>query len=168
MAALLGRFGSESRLPTMPDGWPIGSYDSYKGAQRAVDHLAGADFPVGDLTIVGVEPMLVERVDARLTWQRVLTAGAMSGAWLGMFVGLLLSLATAAGGLVPILVGLAGGVGFGVASAAIRYSTTKGQHGFVSHSHLVARQYDVLSLPRVAQRGTELLAALELKGRPTS
>ena len=60
----------------VPDGWPIGSYDSYKEAQQAVDHLAGEEFPVQGLTIVGIDPMLVERVDARLTWKRVLTAGA--------------------------------------------------------------------------------------------
>ena len=68
-------------LPTMPEGWPIGSYNNYKEAQRAVDHLADNEFPVQDVTIVGVEPMVVERVSARLTWGRVLTTGAASGAW---------------------------------------------------------------------------------------
>jgi hypothetical protein len=155
-------------LPTMPDGWPIASYDSYREAQRAVDHLAGSDYPVRGVTIVGVEPMLVEWVDARLTRGRVLGAGAVSGAWLGLFMGLLLSIFTAAGGLVPILLGLVAGIGFGVASAAFRHSAMKGQHGFASHSQLVARRYDVLSPPRTAQHGTDLLAALELKGRPIS
>jgi hypothetical protein len=88
-----------TRLPILPDGWPVSSYDSYKEAQQAVDHLAGEEFPVQGLTIVGIDPMLVERVDARLTWRRVLAAGAASGAWLGLFVGLLLSLFTVGGGV---------------------------------------------------------------------
>ena len=82
-------------LPTPPTGWPVGSYATYEEAQRAVDHLADSDFPVRDVTIVGVDLMLVERVIGRLTWGRVLVSGAASGAWFGLFVGLLLSLFTA-------------------------------------------------------------------------
>ncbi|HEV2783075.1 MAG TPA: general stress protein [Actinophytocola sp.] len=155
---------STMNLPTPPEGWPIGSYDTYRDAQRAVDHLADSGFPVRGVTIVGVEPMLVERVDGRLTWGRVLRSGAISGAWLGLFVGLLLSLFTIGAGLFPILIGLITGIGFGVASAALRYAATRGERDFVSHSQLVARQYDVLCEPRNAQSGRELLAALALKG----
>jgi hypothetical protein len=147
-------------LPTMPEGWPIGSYDTYKEAQRAVDYLADNEFPVQDVTIVGVEPMLVERVSARLTWGRVLSAGAASGAWLGLFVGLLLSLFTTTGGLGPILIGMASGIVFGLASAAVRYGATKGQRDFVSQSQLVARRYDVLSKPRNAELGRTLLMSI--------
>ena len=150
-------------LPTLPDGWPVGSYGTYKKAQQAVDHLADNDFPVRDVTIVGVDPMLVERVDAHLTWRRVLTTGALSGAWLGLFVGLLLSLFTASSGLPPIMIGLLFGVVFGLASAAVRYASARGQRNFVSHSQLVARRYDVLSLPRTAERARDLLAALSLR-----
>ena len=153
-------FAPTNSLPTMPEGWPIGSYDSYKEAQRAVDYLADNEFPVHDVTIVGVEPMLVERVSARLTWGRVLSAGAASGAWLGLFVGLLLSLFTTTGGLGPILIGMASGIVFGLASAAVRYGATKGQRDFVSQSQLVARRYDVLSKPRNAELGRTLLMSI--------
>jgi hypothetical protein len=146
-----------SSLPTMPEGWPIGSYDTYQQAQRAVDHLADNEFPVQDVTIVGVEPMVVERVSARLTWGRVLSAGAASGAWLGLFVGLLLSLFTTAAGIGPILIGVAAGVVFGLTSAAVRYGATRGQRDFVSQSQLVARRYDVLCKPRNAELGRTLL-----------
>ena len=51
--------------------------------------------------------MLVERVIGRLTWGRVLLSGAASGAWFGLFVGLLLSLfSTGDNAFGPILVGL--------------------------------------------------------------
>ncbi len=152
-----------SRFPTLPDGWPVGSYDTYKEAQQAVDHLADSEFPVQGVTIVGIEPMVVERVDGRLTWQRVLTAGALSGAWLGLFVGLLLSLFTVGGGVLAIVIGLVAGVVFGLASAAVRYASARGQRDFVSHSQLVARRYDVLCQPRNAERAKDLLAALFLR-----
>lgn len=80
------------QLPEPPEGWPVASYTRYEQAQQAVDHLAVRDFPVGDVTIVGVDLMLVERVLARLTWPRVLATGAGSGAWIGLFIGLLLGL----------------------------------------------------------------------------
>jgi heat induced stress protein YflT len=148
--------------PTLPEGWPIGSYDTYKEAQRAVDHLAGSGFPVQGVTIVGIEPMVVERVDGRLTWGRVLSAGAASGAWLGLFIGLLLSLFTTAAGPLAITIGLVSGVVFGLASAALRYAPIKGRRDFVSHSQLVARRYDVLSQPRNAEKGRDLLAAFAM------
>jgi hypothetical protein len=146
-------------LPTLPEGWPIGSYDTYKEAQRAVDHLADNEFPVQDVTIVGVEPMVVERVAGRLTWGRVLTTGAASGAWFGLFVGLLLSMFSAAG-FAPILIGVVSGVVFGLAWSAVQYGATRGQRDFVSHSQLVARRYDVLCKPRNAELGRTLLTNL--------
>jgi hypothetical protein len=152
-----------TRLPTLPDGWPVSSYDTYKEAQQAVDHLADNDFPVRGVTIVGIDPVLVERVDAHLTWRRVLATGAVSGAWLGLFVGLLLSLFTAGAGLPPIMIGLVSGVVFGLASAAVRYASARGQRNFVSHSQLVAHRYDVLCQPPTAERARDLLAALALR-----
>jgi len=151
---------TKNSLPTLPEGWPIGSYDNYKEAQRAVDHLADNEFPVQDVTIVGVEPMLVERVSARLTWGRVLTSGAASGAWFGLFVGLLLSLFSATGGFVPILIGMGSGIVFGLGFSAMQYGATRGQRDFVSHSQLVARRYDVLCKPRNAELGRTLLTGL--------
>ncbi|GGM90931.1 hypothetical protein GCM10011609_30120 [Lentzea pudingi] len=147
-------------LPTPPTGWPIGSYGTYEEAQRAVDHLADNDFPVADVTIVGVEPMIVERVTGRLTWGRVLGAGAASGAWFGLFVGLLLGLFSTGGALAPIITGLVVGTVFGLASAAMRYAATRGRRDFASTTQLVAGRYDVLSHPRSAERGKEMLTSL--------
>lgn len=147
-------------LPTLPNGWPIGTYDTYAEAQHAVDHLADSEFPVADLTIVGIEPMLVERVAARLTWGRVLTRGAISGAWFGLFVGLLMSMFSPGAGAMPILIGLLTGVGFATAFAAVGYRATRGRRDFTSTSQLVAKRYDVLSHPRSAERGRELLTQL--------
>lgn len=163
MTTAFARNPSQSTLPTLPSGWPISSYETYAEAQQAVDHLADNDFPVADITIVGVEPMLVERVSARLTWGRVLASGAASGAWFGLFVGLLLSVFTPGVGIGPILVGLGTGLAFGLVFSAVSYASTKGQRDFVSSSQLVARRYDVLCHPRNAEKGRDMLAELASK-----
>lgn len=159
---------STVNIPTLPEGWPIASYNTYQEAQRAVDYLADSAFPVQGITIVGVEPMLVERVAGRLTWGRVLGSAAASGAWLGLFVGLLLSLFTPGAGFAPIAIGLIAGVVFGLATSAARYAATRGQRDFVSTSQVVARRYDVLSIPANAQRGRDMLATLAMKAPQAS
>ncbi len=151
-------------LPTPPTGWPVGSYATYEEAQRAVDFLADNNFSVQDVTIVGVDLMLVERVIGRLTWGRVLASGALSGAWFGLFVGLLLSLFSVnTNPLFPILVGLVSGIVFGLVFAAVGYGATRGRRDFTSSSQIVAGRYDVLCEPRSAEQAKELLAQLALK-----
>lgn len=151
-----------STVPTPPTGWPIGSYATYTEAQRAVDHLADQDFPVRDVTIVGVNLMVVERVTARLTWGRVLAGGAASGAWFGLFVGLLLGMFGTGPLPAAILVGLITGVAFGTAFAAAGYASLRGTRDFASTTQIVAGRYDVLCEPRTAEQGRDLLAKLAL------
>lgn len=157
-----GRTAPGLNLPTPPTGWPVGSYATYAEAQRAVDYLADRDFPVADVTIVGVDLMLVERVIGRLTWGRVLLSGAASGAWFGLFVGLLLGLFSPGGTLGPILVGLVSGVAFGAIFAAVGYGATRGRRDFTSASQMVAGRYDVLCQPRNAEKAREMLAKLAM------
>lgn len=168
---MTGPFGSQRQmpgLPTPPTGWPIGSYATYAEAQRAVDHLADNEFPVADVTIVGVDLMLVERVLRRLTWGRVLAQGAASGAWFGLFVGVLVSLfaTQAEPRVLPILVAVVIGVLFGMVFAAVGYASTRGRRDFASTSQLVAGRYDVLCLPRHAEQGRDMLAKLAMTADP--
>lgn len=153
------------RTPTPPSGWPIGSYATYAEAQRAVEHLADNDFAVSDVTIVGVDLMLVERVIGRLSWGKVLGTGAVSGAWFGLFVGLLLSFFSGGASITyqPILVGLLSGMLFGLVFAGISYASTRGRRDFSSASQLVAGRYDVLCQPRTAEQGRDLLAKLAMR-----
>ena len=157
-------------LPTPPTGWPVGSFATYEEAQRAVDYLADNEFPVADVTIVGVDLMLVERVLGRLTWSKVLASGAASGAWFGLFVGALLAVFSPGTGPLgpvgPIVTGLVGGVVFSVIFAAISYAATRGKRDFTSSSQLVAGRYDVLSHPRNAERAKDMLARLAMGPGP--
>lgn len=151
-------------LPTPPTGWPIGSYTTYEEAQRAVDYLAEHEFPVQEVTIVGVNLMLVERITGRLTWSRILAGGAASGAWFGLFVGLLMGTFAEQGSwLGPVLAGLGIGIVFGMVLAAAGYASAKGRRDFSSASQLVAGKYDVLSQPRHAEQGRDLLGKLAMR-----
>ena len=148
-------------LPTPPKGWPIGSYSTYAEAQRAVDYLSDQNFTVEDVTIVGVDLMQVERVIGRLTWGKVIGGGLESGAWLGFFFGCLVALVFPGNPLGPIIVGLVGGMVFGVISTTIPYAATRGQRDFASTMQLVAGRYDVLCDPKSAEKARDMLARLQ-------
>src|SRR5471030_543465 len=76
----------------------LGTYDRYEAAQKAVDYLADHEFAVENCMIVGTDLKLVERVTGRLTRGRVIGAGALSGMWMGLFVGLIFALFDKSGG----------------------------------------------------------------------
>ena len=148
-------------LPTPPTGWPVGSFATYAEAQQAVDYLADNEFPVEDVTIVGVDLMQVERVTGRLTWPKVLGGGVITGAWLGLFIGLVL------GFFSPnpwgaLTTGLVAGVFFGLITSAVPYAMARGTRDFSSTLQLVAGRYDVLCDPRNAERARDLLARLAI------
>src|SRR2546421_231090 len=86
---------STQAVPPATDRPVVGSYSKYEGAQRAVDFLSDDKFPVERTAIIGSDLKMVETVLGRLTKGRAALAGAGSGAWFGLLVGLLLTLFTA-------------------------------------------------------------------------
>jgi hypothetical protein len=157
--------GGAAGLPTPPKGWPIGSYPTYAEAQRAVDYLSDQEFPVQQVTIVGVDLMQVERVTGRLTWGRVLGGGALTGAWLGVFIGLVLVLLSPGSSPSPsgaLALGLVAGVFFGLITSGVQYAMARGTRDFSSTMQLVAGRYDVLCDPKSAEQGRDLLARLTI------
>jgi len=146
-------------LPTPPKGWPVGSYPTYAEAQRAVDYLSDNQFPVQQVTIVGVDLMQVERVTGRLTWAKVLLGGVLSGAWLGVFIGLVLGFFSPNPGQ-SLAIGVLAGVIFGLITSSIPYAMAKGTRDFSSTMQLVAGRYDVLCDPQNAEKARDMLAHL--------
>jgi len=149
--------GSGAGLPTNAPS--VASYERYADAQRAVDHLSDAGFPVEHTSIVGSDLRLVEDVTGRMTTARALVAGAASGAWFGLLVGLILALfAEDAGSSVGLVLGgiLLGAV-FGAAFGATAHLATGGRRDFSSLQRLVATRYDVLVDEAYVARATELL-----------
>ena len=70
----------------------LGVFDKYAEAQKAVDYLSDHEFPVKDVLIVGTDLKQLERVTGRLTRGRAIGGGALSGAWLGLFIGTIFAL----------------------------------------------------------------------------
>jgi len=113
------------------------------------------------VTIVGVDLMQVERVTGRLTWPKVLAGGAATGAWLGLFIGLVLGFLNP-NPWGPLVAGVIAGVFFGLITSAIQYAMARGTRDFSSTMQLVAGRYDVLCDPQSAERGRDLLARLTI------
>ncbi|MGY1779148.1 general stress protein [Geodermatophilus sp. SYSU D01036] len=143
----------------------MGSYDSYQAAQAAVDHLSDERFPVENVTIIGSDLRMVERVTGRLTWGRAIGAGAAGGAWWGLFVGLLLGIFAPDGTswLSAVLTGLLIGLAFGALFGAVGYAATRGQRDFTSVSQVTASRYDVMCDPSRAEEARAILARWSLR-----
>ena len=140
----------------------LGVYDSYDDAQKAVDYLSDHEFPVQDLLIVGTDLKQLERVTGRLTRGRVIGAGALSGAWLGLFVGTIFALFDPSGfNIVSVVATVAFGAVFGMIWAAVGYRFTGGERDFTSVSQVVAAKYEVLCEHKHAQRGREMLVEMD-------
>lgn len=135
-------------------------YDDYAAAQRTVDYLSDNKFPVEQCMIVGTDLKRIERITGRLTTGRVAAGGALSGLWLGLFVGLVFTLFTDGNGLATILSTILFGAVFGLVWALVGYAATRGQRDFSSVTQVVATRYEVLVEHKSAARARELLAGL--------
>jgi hypothetical protein len=160
----LGLGGGQMRIPMPPRGDIIARYATYLEAQRAVDYLSDQAFPVQFVTIVGTGLRMVERVTGRLTYGKVAGASALSGAWLGLFFGLVISLfGNGSNGI--LLPAILFGAGFGILWGLITYAFTGGRRDFTSQSQVVASEYEVLCLPEQSGRARELLGRLQADGQ---
>ncbi len=135
-------------------------YDDYQSAQRTVDHLSDKKFPVEQCMIVGTDLKRIERVTGRLTTGRVAIGGIASGAWFGLFIGLIFALFTEEGWLGIIGGAMLIGALFGVIFALVGYAMTRGQRDFSSVTQVVATKYEVLVEHKSAEQARELLADL--------
>ena len=147
-------------------GVQVGSFDDYPRAQAAVDYLSDEKFPVENVTIIGSDLRMVEKVTGRLTWGRAIAAGAAGGAWWGLFVGLLLGIFSSSGStwIGSVLAGLAIGLVFGASFGAMGYGATRGKRDFTSTSQIVASRYDIMCAPAAAGQAREMLARFSLRG----
>jgi len=153
-----GGFAGQAMKLQFPQSLAV--YEDYAQAQRTVDYLSDNHFPVENCMIVGTDLKQIERITGRLTTGRVALAGLGSGAWLGVFIGLVLSMFSE-GGLVQILLStVLIGMLFGLIWALLGYAATRGRRDFSSVSQVVATKYEVLVEHKVAGRARELLAGL--------
>jgi hypothetical protein len=154
-------FGGRSPVlfPVLPKGEVLATYETYYEAQEAVDKLAKADFPVKQLSIVGNELKSVERVTGKLTWGRVALAGAASGAWLGIFFGLLLFIFSPTGtGMAFVLAAVLIGAGFGMLFGLVSYGLNRRRRDFTSTMQVIASNYQIIVESALVNRARNLLA----------
>ena len=135
-------------------------YEKYADAQKAVDFLSDNEFPVENCMIVGTELKQVERITGRLTTGKVALAGLLSGAWMGLFVGLLLGIFASGAWLGILLVSVAFGALFGILWGLAGYWATRGRRDFSSVTAVVATKYEVLVEHKHQARARELLGKL--------
>jgi hypothetical protein len=141
-------------------------YDDYAAAQKAVDFLSDHEFPVENCMIVGTDLKQVERITGRITTGKVALGGALSGLWLGVFVGLIFALFDNEGNTLRTILSTAlFGIVFGLVWALVGYAATRGQRDFSSVRMVVATRYEVLVEHKLLLRAQELLAQLP-GGRP--
>ena len=148
----------------IPRGQVIATYDTYVEAQRAVDFLADEEFAVENISIVGSDLKMVERVTGRLTRGRAAIAGAASGAWFGLFVGVLLSLfATKSGtsGFALIILALIYGAAFGAIFGFVGHALSGGKRDFTSRSKIVSSRYEIVVVWAQADNAREVLSRLQ-------
>jgi hypothetical protein len=140
----------------------LGVYDDYAQAQRVVDYLSDHEFPVQNVAIVGTELKTIERVTGRLTRGKIALASAMSGAWMGLFIGLAFAIFGKGNRLGFVLLTVAFGAIFGLIWSQIGFAaiTRGGSRDFSSVSQVIATKYEVLVEHRLADRARELLMSL--------
>jgi len=153
------------QMPTPPTGVPVGSYETYEQAQRAVDFLSDEHFPVQHVTIVGNGLRMVERVTGRLTQGRAAATGAAGGAWWGLFIGVVLMIFSSAeaNAFLLLLLTVISGAVFGAVFGIIGYALTGGKRDFTSQSSVVATSYEVLCQYQHAEEARGLLARLSMQ-----
>jgi hypothetical protein len=150
----------------IPRGQVIATYDTYVEAQRAVDFLADEQFAVENVSIVGSDLKMVERVTGRLTRGRAAAAGAASGAWFGLFVGVLLSIFAKSGtnGFALVVAALIYGSVFGAIFGFVGHALSGGKRDFTSRSKIVSSRYEIVVVWAQADKAREVLAKLQPTG----
>ncbi|MGO1434941.1 MAG: general stress protein [Canibacter sp.] len=153
---------SNRRVPAltqMPEGEIVSTYDRYEDVQQAVDVLARADFPVRQLSIVGNGLRSVERITAKLSYGRIAMMGAGSGAYLGIFFGIILFIFQpgASGILGVFFAALVIGAGFGMLFAVVTFSLNRNRREYASITQVIGTRYDLITEHELVMTARDVL-----------
>ena len=149
--ALVAETNQSKAGPVIPIGHSLGEFASYQQASEVVEKLIAGDFSPSKISIIGKDPVLVERVRSRLGYGRIALSGAITGLWLGILIALLVGAgveATPEGELSYIpqdfgaVVLVAAGLGMFI--NIMRFTFSKTKRGFLSTQMPIASRYQVL------------------------
>jgi hypothetical protein len=149
------RRGAPARLPT---GDVLGTFQTYAAAQAAVDRLAKADFPVAEVSIVGNDLKSVEQVTRKRSWNRAALKGVLSGAWFGLFIGLLFTLLNPAMTWEIFAAAVLFGAAFGLFFRLVGYAISRRSRDFDSQTEVLASNYQILVDAAVVAQAQDILA----------
>lgn len=133
--------------PGLPSGEVLAGFTSYKDAQELVEKLVDGDFPAKSISIIGTDLKSVEIIRGKLGYGRVSISGAITGTWIGLFLGLILgggAETTEAQLVSNIGAGIVIGAGVGMLFNILRFSMTKNKRNFISTQNMVAKKYEVV------------------------
>ncbi len=136
----------------------LGTYDTYPEAQKVVNTLAKADFPVAQIAIVGNDLKTVERVTGRLTYAKSALGGAAGGAWFGLFIGLLLVLFSPDPNFSLIIAAGLIGAAFGLLFSVVTYAARRRRRDFTTTNQVLASNYQLIIDPQLTARARSVLA----------
>lgn len=143
----------------LPRGQVLGTYSSYEQARQVVDRLAEQEFDIKQVSIVGTDLRMVERVRGKLTYASVALRSGLQGAIFGALLGMLLSLIDPSQAGFQILTTAAIGAAVWIIMGVIGMSVRKKRGGgFDSIQQLVPTSFDVVCAFEVANRAQQILS----------
>lgn len=150
-------FGRAKPQPAVPRGDVLGTYDSYLEAQKIVDKLSKGELDIKKLSIVGNDLKTVEHVTGKLSYGRAALGGAASGAWLGVFVGLVFFIFSPTPSIPTVISAALIGAGFGMIFGIATYGLNRRRRDFTSTHQVIASNYQVIAESSIAARAREIL-----------
>lgn len=142
---------SRRTAPSVPRGHSLGEFSNYQDATKLVERLIAGDFAPTKISIIGHDPVLVERVRSRLGYGRVALSGAVTGFWMGLIFALLIGAGmevTPEGGVnyLPqqFFSVMFVAAGLGMLFQIIRFTATKNKRSFLSSQMPIATRYEVI------------------------
>lgn len=133
------------RLSRLPSGEELARFENYLDAKKLVDRLLESGLPPKSLAIVGDGLQSVERITARYGYGRAAINSALTGSWIGLFIGLILASFGTTVSLSPLLAGAVTGAGFGMIVGMLLYSSQRATRPtFRSVQQIIAEHYRVV------------------------
>ncbi|SCX14100.1 general stress protein [Candidatus Aquiluna sp. UB-MaderosW2red] len=151
--------------PTIPTGHTLGNFANHKEASNLVEKLIAGDFSPQKVSIIGHDPVMVERIRGRLGYGRIAASGAITGLWIGLLFALLLGSGVQMGEdgsteflpqqFVSVVFVTAG---IGMLLNILRFAVSKNKRGFLSTQMPVASRYEVIVPESDAPKALGILA----------
>jgi hypothetical protein len=169
---MIGQSGAQAHSsPSTADRQrrPIGYFESYSEAERAVDYLSDNKFPVGRVAIIGSDVRMVEQIIGRLNYAGAALRGAGTGAFIGLLFGWIFGLfdwiRPLLASLTLAIYGLVFGAIIGALLGLVFHALQGGRRDFSSVRVMQPSRYEVLADAEVADEAARLLAGMSSNTR---